>query len=409
MTSSPLDIFSDHRAWADMTAWRQAAVEVHARGPIHRVERPGYDPFWAVVDHAAIQTIARQPKLFTNQPEVVLASQQVIAKRPFDVNSLVHMDAPEHAKYRKLVSDWFKPGSLTRLAGRIDTLGQQALARMEAAGGECDFAVDVALPYPLQVILEILGLPEADYPLMSRLTQEFFGQEDPDLRRGAISTNVVKATMQEMLAYFGRLTAERQARPTEDLATLIANGKIDGDPMPDAQRLSFYMIIATAGHDTTAYAISGGMLSLLEHPDQLALLQQRPDLLENGIEEMLRFSAPARHFMRTASEDTEVAGQEIRKGDWLYLSYPAANLDPSVFEDPLRFDVERVNANRQLSFGYGVHFCLGAPLARMELRSLFGKLLSRIESIELAGEAAHTSTTVVGGVKRLPVRFSMRA
>lgn len=406
--SSAQDLFTDRRRWADMRAWREAAVALHARGPVHRVERPGYAPFWAVIDHASIQAISRQAKLFTNQPEVVLASQQVIAKRPFTVKSLVHMDAPEHPKYRKLVSDWFKPAGLKRLSGRLEEISQKAVQRMEAANGRCDFATEIALPYPLQVILEILGLPEADYPLMSRLTQEFFGQEDPDLRRAEISTEVVKQTMAEMLAYFRRLTADRKKRPTDDLASLIANGTIDGESMPDAERLSLYMIIATAGHDTTSYAISEGMLLFLQHPEQRALLASRPDLLDNAIEELLRFAAPARHFMRTAQEDTEIAGQAIRKGDWIYLSYPAANLDPKVFDEPLRFDIERADADRQLSFGYGAHFCLGAPLARMELRSLFGKLLPRIESIELAGDPAHTSTTVVGGVKRLPIRFSLR-
>jgi cytochrome P450 len=149
------------------------------------------------------------------------------------------------------------------------------------------------------------------------------------------------------------------------------------------------------------------MAALLDHPEQLALLQAEPDLMSNAVEEMLRWSSPARNFMRTAQQDTEVAGQTIAKGDWLYLSYPAANLDPTVFEDPLTFDLRRANADRQISFGYGVHFCIGAQLARLEMRSLFRHILPRLASVELAGEPAHSKTTTVGGIKRLPIRYQL--
>ena len=177
--------------------------------------------------------------------------------------------------------------------------------------------------------------------------------------------------------------------------------------MPDLETLGYYVIVATAGHDTTSSAMAGGLHGLIENPDQLAKLQGNLDLMPNAVEEILRWTAPVRHFMRTAQEDTEVLGQEIRRGEWLYLSYKAANLDPKVFEDPLRFDIERENAHRQVSFGYGVHFCLGAQLARNELRSLFTHIVPRLRTIELAGEPATMKTTFVGGLKKLPIRFTL--
>jgi cytochrome P450 len=171
--------------------------------------------------------------------------------------------------------------------------------------------------------------------------------------------------------------------------------------------MGYYVIIATAGHDTTAAAMAGGLRALAENPDQLRLLRDNLDLLPNAVDEMIRWTAPVRHFMRTAQVDTEIAGVEIAKGDWLYLSYLAGNLDPAVFESPLRFDVSRHNADRHIAFGYGIHFCLGAQLARMELRSLFTQLVPRLESLELAGEPQTAKTTFVGGHKTVPIRYSL--
>lgn len=401
------DIFSANTRWADIADWNRTALELHERGGIHRVERAGFDPFWAVIDHAAVMEIERQPELFTNGPEPVIANRQALAERTMRVKTLIHMDAPEHPKYRQLTADWFKPSVVKRLDERLAELTADAMAKLEAAGGECDFARDIALPYPLQVILQILGLPEDDYDRMLVLTQQLFGSEDPDLQRGQLSTEMMNQVIGDFFAYFTELTTARRAEPGDDLASLIANGRIDDEPMPDIETLGYYIIVATAGHDTTSSAMAGGLRALIEHPEQLAKLQRDPSLLNNAVEEMLRWTAPVRHFMRTATADCVVAGQEVQAGDWLYLSYKAANLDPKVFVDPLAFDIERSNASKQISFGYGVHFCLGAQLARNELRSLFGALVPRLASIELDGEATTMQTTFVGGHKTLPIRYTL--
>ena len=407
-TPAPDDIFTDGQRWGDVDAWNRAALDLHERGGIHRIERDGFKPFWAVIDHAAMMEIERQPALFTNEPEVVLTSDAEIEARDFDLKTLVHVDDPLHGQLRRLTADWFKPSSVRRLDDRLAALSNDALGKLRSMGGSCDFAVDIALPFPLQVILRILGLPESDYPRMLTLTQELFGSEDADLRRDvgddAVDLNAVVA---DFFAYFSGLTAQRRVNPTDDLASLIANGQIDGEPLGDLETLGYYVIVATAGHDTTSSAMSGGMHALVEHQDQLRRLQAEPDRLNNAVEEMLRWTAPVHHFMRTAQADTEILSQEIKAGDWIYLSYKAANLDPRVFEDPLTFDIARPNSDRNISFGYGVHFCLGAQLARNELRQLFGRIVPEIESIEFAGPTATAKTTFVGGHKTLPIRYAL--
>ncbi len=401
------DLFTDTRSWADALAWRRDIVSLHAEGPIHRVETDGFDPFWAVIDHAAVFDVERRHQDFTNGPEAVLSKRaRIEAKkaRGAEVHTLISMDEPDHRKYRRLTADWFKPSGLQAMSGRLNQLNAAVLDRLEQLDGRCDFATDVALAYPLQVILQLLGLPEADYGRMLRLTQEMFGSADPDHQRGDADP---AATVLDFMAYFRELTADRRANPTDDLASVIANGTIDGAPLPDRETMGYYILIATAGHDTTSGAIAVGMQQLAEHPDQLALLQARPELLANAVEEMIRIASPTRSFMRTAVADTEIAGQRIAAGDWILLSYPGANHDPKVFDDPLRFDIERHNADRHLAFGFGIHHCLGAPLTRMELQSLFGAVVPRLSSLELDGEVRTSESIFVGGPKTVPIRYSL--
>ena len=243
---------------------------------------------------------------------------------------------------------------------------------------------------------------------MMTLTQQLFGGEDPDLQREELTPEAIAAVLMDFFTYFNDITTDRRKQPTDDLASLIANGTIGVDPLGDLETMGYYVIVATAGHDTTSSAMAGGFRALIEHPDQLRLLQERPELMNNAIEEMLRWTAPVRHFMRTTTADTDVNGHRLAAGDLVYLSYKGANLDPKVFADPLRFDIERPNADRQISFGFGKHFCMGAQLARMELRSLFSRIVPMLESVEMAGTPTTSQTTFVGGHKSLPIRYSLR-
>lgn len=406
------DLFTNPNRFGDLDSWRNEAMKLHSSGPIHRIEERGFRPFWAVIGLDEVKEIERRPAEFTNEPLAVLETDEALEIRAalgVDIRTLIHMDEPDHGKYRKLTSDWFKPASVRRLDERIDELSREAVAKLEALGGAADFYRDVALAFPLQVIMSILGLPDEDYARMYKLTQELFGAQDPDLQREVKAPEEMVEVLMDFYGYFSALTADRQEHPVDDLATLIANGSIDEGPIPELEKMGYYVIIATAGHDTTAAAMAGGLRCLAENPEQLRMLQDDPGLLPNAVEEMLRWTAPVRHFMRTAQSDVEIGGAPVAKGDWLYLSYLAANLDPSVFEEPLRFDVTRENADQHIAFGYGIHFCLGAQLARMELRSLFGHLVPRLGSLELADKPTTAKTTFVGGHKTVPIRYSLSA
>ena len=401
------DIFTDNHRWGDLDEWNRTALALHERGGIHRVDAEGFTPFWAVIEHQAVLDVERQPEVFTNRPRVQLLSDEQFAGRQAANNTLVTMDAPEHTKYRRLTSDWFRPASVRRLDDRLAQLSSEAVETLEARRGECDFATEIAQPYPLQVILEVFGMPREDFGRMQTWTQELFFPDDPDLQRGPPTPETRLRILGEIFAYYAELTESRRASPTGDLASEIANGLIDGEPLADRETFGYYLLITTAGHETTSSAMAGGMHALVDHPEQLAKLWADPELTTNAVEEILRWTAPVRHFMRTAQHDTELLGQQIKAGDWVYLSYKAANLDPKVFDDPLRFDIERANADRQISFGFGPHFCLGAQLARNELRSLFSHVLPRLESVELAGDPATMKTTFVGGYKTLPLRYTL--
>ena len=413
-TPTTTDVFHNPLRYGDMRSWREEVVGLHADGPVHLIDAEGFSPFWVVIGHDAVMEVERQPALFTNEPVPVLANDAALElqrEQGMQIRTLIHMDRPDHTEYRKLTNDWFKPAAMAPMTERLDELSRHAVETLEAAAvdgvGQLDFNIDVAVPYPLQVILSILGLPADDYARMLVLTQELFGAEDPDLQREGSTPEDRMATLMDFYQYFMSLSADRQAHPTGDLASLIANGEIRGEPMADLEKLGYYLIIATAGHDTTSAAMAEGMAQLAAHPEQLALLRDSPDLIGNAVEEMIRMASSVRHFMRTATEDTEVAGQAIAKGDWLMLNYAAANLDPNHFERPLEFDVTRPNANKQIAFGFGIHFCLGAQLARMELRSLFSHLVPRLASLEPAAEATTGRATFVSGYKTLPIRYTL--
>jgi len=241
---------------------------------------------------------------------------------------------------------------------------------------------------------------------MLKLTQEMFGGDDTEFQRGN-STEDMLAVLLDFFDYFAALTASRREHPTEDLASAIANATINGEPLSDMDTASYYVIVASAGHDTTSAGIAGGMLALLENPGELARLQKDMGLMGTAVEEMIRWVVPVKEFMRTAQADTEVRGVPIAKGESVLLSYVSANRDEDVFTDPFGFDVGR-DPNKHLSFGYGVHFCLGAALARMEINRFFSELVPRIESIELAGDPELMATTFVGGLKHLPIRYSLK-
>jgi cytochrome P450 len=403
---------TDPSAYADEARLHEALALLRREAPVHRVEAAGFDPFWAVTRHADIMEIERNHTLFLNAPRPLLQTTEMQTRQKqreaegTALRTLIHMDDPQHRVVRAIGADWFKPKAMRAMQERVDELARNYVHRMADLGGECDFVQQVAVHYPLYVILSLLGLPESDFPRLLKLTQELFGGDDEELQRGATADDLM-ATLLDFFTYFQDLTTARRAAPTDDLASAIANARVDGEYLSDFDAASYYVIIATAGHDTTSSTISGGLHALIQHPGELARLRDDPALLPTAVDEMIRWVTPVKEFMRTATADTQVGGVPIRQGESVLLSYPSANRDEEIFDDPFRFDVGR-DPNRHLAFGFGVHFCLGAALARMETRALFAELLPRLESVELAGKPEWMATTFVGGLKHLPIRYTLK-
>lgn len=400
-------VLADPQAYADETKLHAALTHLRANAPVSRVEVPNYRPFWAITKHADVLDVERNNALFTNWPRPVLTTAEGDElQAAAGVRTLIHLDDPQHRVVRAIGADWFRPKAMRALKVRVDELAKNYVDKMMAVGPECDFVQEVAVNYPLYVIMSLLGIPESDFPRMLKLTQELFGSDDSEFKRGGSNEDQLPALL-DMFGYFNGVTASRREHPTEDLASAIANARIDGEPLPDIETVSYYLIVATAGHDTTSATISGGLHGLIEYPDQLRRLRDDPDLMPLATEEMIRWATPVKEFMRTAAEDTTVRGVPIAQGESLLLSYVSANRDEEVFANPFRFDVGR-DPNKHLAFGYGVHFCLGAALARMEVSSFFSELIPRLKSIELTGHPESVATTFVGGLKHLPVRYSLR-
>ncbi|MBL8651723.1 MAG: cytochrome P450 [Sphingopyxis sp.] len=410
----------DPVAYGEWDALHEKLGWARANAPLAVAETGDFDPFWLVTRHADIMAISKDPQRFANgiRPTVLTNRDgEAIARAATPggdghlIRSLVQMDAPDHMKYRLLTQSWFMPKNLRIVEDRIRQIARETVEGLLASGGECDFARDVAAHYPLRVIMDILGVPAEDEPRMLMLTQQLFGSTDPDLNRSReaiTSAEQAIAMLHYVIAdfenYFRELTADRRANPREDIATVIANASVDGGQIPDRELAGYYMIIATAGHDTTSASTAGAIMELAKNPALFERFRDAESDKAGLIEEAIRWTTPVQHFMRSAREDVEIGGQRIAAGDWLMLNYVSANRDERVFGDPFTFDPDRPK-NQQIAFGFGAHVCLGQHLARMEMRIMMEELLPRLKSIELAGDPARVQSVFVGGLKRLPIRF----
>jgi cytochrome P450 len=406
-------LFTHASRWSDMDTWHERVAEIRRDEPVLRVDLDGYEPFWALTRHADVFAMSRDDTHWKNTPKSVLgpeADWRRMSESGMPMPAtLVHLDDREHRTHRQVTNDWFKPAAVKHRQPRIDELADLFIERMRDLGGECDFANDIAQPYTLRVIMDIYGVPEEDEALMMALTQGIFGAADPEFLGDAENPEAkVLSSVMEFIQYFNGLTEDRRANPTDDLATVIANGMVDGEPMGDTERLWYYIIVATAGHDTTSFALSGGLEAMLRDESQLAALRADPDLVVNAADEVIRWTSPVRHFMRYATEPAEIGAVKIPEGGRVLLSYPSANRDEDVFERSMTFDVTRPDADKLLSFGVGAHFCLGAQFARRELRTMIGKLSQALDHVELAGATEYSHSQFVSGVKHLPIEYSFR-
>ncbi len=396
---------------------------LRANNPLGMARLEGVYPFWVVSKHADILEISRQNDLFRSGEmpttfTTIEGDEKVRAMTggsPHLVRSLVQMDAPDHPKHRLLTQAWFLPQNIRRLEERIRQIARAHVDHMASLGGRCDFVNDVALTFPLRVIMEILGVPMADEPRMLKLTQELFGATDPELNRSHSAEEDsadgdgladLQAVIADFFMYFKQITDDRKVNPGSDLATVIANSQIDGAPISDFEAMSYYVIVATAGHDTTSSSSAGAVWGMCQFPEAFAQVKADPSLIPGLVDEAIRWVTPVKHFMRSATADTEIRGRAIAKGDWLWLAYPSGNRDEAVFDDPDVFKPGR-KPNRHLAFGYGAHVCLGQHLAKLEMRILFEELMPRLKSLEFAGTPARAEAAFVGGPKRLPIRYQM--
>jgi cytochrome P450 len=410
--TDPGSLFLDPTRWADMTDWHAAAAELRASDPVRRIEVPGVSPFYALTRHADVFAVSRDNDGWHNTSRSVLgldAEQEQMEASGIVPRTLVHLDGVEHRDHRAVTNDWFKPAVVGKRQPRIDALADLFVERMRELGGQCDFAKDIAAPYTLRVIMDIYGVPEEDEPLMLELTQGIFGAADPEFLGDSDDPGAkVLESVMRFIQYFNDITEDRRACPVDDLATVIANGEPGGCPMGDNERLWYYIIVATAGHDTTSYALSGGMEQLARDPQQLFGLEGDADRITNATDEIIRWTSPVRHFLRYAQRPQTVGGVDIPEGGRVLLSYPAANRDPEVFQDPQAFDVRRPDADKLLSFGVGAHFCLGAQFARREVRTMLQRLSTQLDHLELAGDPEWSLSHFVSGVKHLPIAYRFK-
>jgi cytochrome P450 len=357
---------------------------------------PGY---WILSRYDDIRYVSKNPRLF------VSGQGNQIEQRPQSemdtLRSMIAMDPPDHPRYRKLVSSGFTPSATARLEPKTRTR-VRAILDAVADKGECDFVTDVAAELPLQVIADLLGVPQDDRHQLFDWSNKLLGSEDPEYGNDMA---VTMAAGLEMMQYAYKLSQMKIADPGDDLVSSLMTVEVDGEKLGMLEYGSFFLLLAIAGNETTRNLISHGLLLLLDHPEQHRRLCEDPSLLPSAIEEMLRYRPPVMYFRRTATEDTEIRGVPIRAGDKLTLWYPSANRDEDVFPDADVFDITR-HPNEHVAFGHGQHFCLGSHLARMEIRVMFEELLRRLPDIALAGEVRTLRSHFIDGIKSIPISFT---
>lgn len=387
-------------------AWRRLRRE----SPVHWFDVPGGVGFWAITKRADVVWLSKQPERFRNAPRLAIFEEgaPVEGERTL-ARHLLNMDPPEHARLRKPASGWFTPKAIDRRREEVERITREQLDAMAGDGEERegDFVAGLAAPVTLAVLADMLGVPHEDWRLMFQWTNQIAGATDPEYQGGSEPRSSVEGARTGLFEYFTDLANERRERPRDDMVSVLATAKVSGEPIPTFELLSYFLLLVVAGNETTRNAASGGLLALIESPGELEKLRADPGLVETAVEEIVRWTAPVIQFCRTPVEDVELRGRKIRAGESLCLFYPSANRDEEVFPDPDVFRVDR-RPNPHLGFGIGEHFCLGANLARLELRVIFRALAERLEAVALAGPVERMRSSFLGGVKRMPIRYRLR-
>jgi cholest-4-en-3-one 26-monooxygenase len=315
------------------------------------------------------------------------------------------MDPPDHGKYRNVASKYFTPRAIRSLEPEVARITRDVIDDAAAHDGG-DFVAAISARITIAVIAEMLGVPRPDWELLFRWTNEVIAPEDPEFQRGGSAEATIQQARVEIFEYFDAMSRERRAKPTDDIVSVVANGSVDGQPLPPVELLSYYLLLVVAGNETTRNAMTGGMLTFLENPGEWKKLVEDASLLDPAVEEVVRWVTPVIQFCRTTTRDYRLRDKTIREGESACLFYASANRDEEVFEDPDTFRIDRI-PNRHIGFGVGEHVCLGAHLARLELRHVFAELRVRLEHAELAGPIERARSSFVGGIKRAPMRWKI--
>jgi len=371
-------------------------------------ESPSFGPgFWNVTRYDDVVAVSRDTETFSSasginisyppeaDPEIVTAV----------VGNMICMDPPLHRAYRKIAQPFFTRSLIAKLEDRVRELAVGILDG--AAGrGECDFMADIAAPLPISVLCDILGVPHEDWRNIFEWSNILIGFDDPELGK---SEELIQQTFMDLFGYGQQLIADRRANPRDDLMTAIAMAKTDdGTEIPEHLLNGFFLLMVIAGNETTRNSISGGMLALIENPDQRRMLLDDRSRIPVAVEEILRWVSPVNHMRRTVLRDTELHGTKLAAGDKIVMWYGAANRDPEAFDRPQTFDITR-DPNAHIAFGIGEHFCLGARLGRLQIRIMMEELMERLPDIELAGEVRYVRTNFINGIKEMPVRLTPRS
>lgn len=414
MNVDPLDLICPQRYGAngqphDTLAW------LRQNSPVHWCEPDGFQNFWAVTRHADIIEVSGQPELFSNAADniTVRTDRQIADEKEYgsviaEMRTIISMDPPDHRLYRKVASGFFTPRGISELDQIVH---DSAKTLLDSLGdeGECDFVDIIAQRHPLRVLSTILGIDPEDEERLLVLTQQLLSSDDPDYQREADSRHEASREVgMEFYAMFDRIIKDRRANPQEDLATMLAKAHLPtGEALGEIETFGYYLIVFTAGHDTTRNALSGAVEAFLQYPDQLQRLRENPELAKDAVEEVVRWSTPVNYMKRTVMEDAEVGGQSVKQGDFLMLLYASGNRDEAVFDRPHDFDIGR-HPNRHLGFGWAEHYCLGAHLARASTQALITQMAERMVEIEPAGPIVRTESNLIVGTKKLPVRYKLR-
>ena len=385
--------------------------QLRASAPVYWNPEADSTGFWAITRYDDIEAISKNPKLFSSAKEN--GGHRIFNENEIEDNqtdaTMISMDPPEHAAYRRMITPGFVPRRIAnmeeRIRGRVTRL-LDALEEQGANGSEVDFIPAVAAALPIEVLAELFGVPESDGPKLFEWSNATVGEDDPELR---VSDEYMRQCVMEMAGYAANLWEKRLAAPGEDLITMLVHAKIDGEPLTFPAYIGTFILLVVAGNETTRNSISGGLLALSEHPEERRRLLDDPSLIPSAVQEIVRWVSPVLHMRRTATEDTEIGGQPIKRGDKVVMWYASGNRDEAKWDDPYRFDVARYrshDAPAQLGFGAGQHFCLGSRLAELQLKVLFEELLTRFPDIHVSGPVRRLRSNFINGIKEMPVRLS---